>query len=79
MGYPGHIWTHGLEFAQRQAEIRRIYSGAPDAAQLLQNYKIDYAVVGPLERLELTVNEPFFLRFQKVGEVDGYRLYKISQ
>src|SRR6185369_1352961 len=25
MGYPGHIWTHGLEFLQREGEIKRIY------------------------------------------------------
>jgi hypothetical protein len=78
MGYPGHIWTHGLEFAQREAEIKRIYAGAPDAEQLLRNYKIDYAVVSPLERHALTVNEQFFLRYQKVGEVGEYRLYKIT-
>src|SRR6266850_6785 len=69
MGYPGHIWTHGLEFAQREAEIKRIYAGAPDAEQLLRNYKVDYVVVGPLEKNVLTVNEQFFLRYQKVGEV----------
>jgi hypothetical protein len=79
MGYPGHIWTHGLEFAQREAEIKRIYAGAPDAEQLMRNYKIDYAVVGPLERFTLPVNEQFFLRYQKVGEVGEYRLYKITQ
>ena len=78
MGYPGHIWTHGLEFAQREAEIKRIYAGAPDAEQLLRNYKVDYVVVGPLEKNVLTVNEQFFLRYQKVGEVGEYRLYKIT-
>ena len=77
MGYPGHIWTHGLEFAKRDAEIRRIYAGAPDAAKLLQDYGVDYAVVGPLER-GLSVNEAFFARFQKVGQVGEYRLYKIT-
>src|SRR5215212_75275 len=24
MGYPGHIWTHGLQFVQREGEIKRI-------------------------------------------------------
>ena len=35
MGYPGHIWTHGLEFAPRQADIRRIYAGGPEASRLM--------------------------------------------
>ncbi len=79
MGYPGHIWTHGLEFAQREAEIKRIYAGAPDADQLIRSYKIDYAVVGPLERIVMPVNDQFFSRYQKVGEVGEYRLYKTTQ
>ncbi len=78
MGYPGHIWTHGLEFAPREKDIRRIYAGAPDAEQLLRSYKIDYVVVGPLERLVMPVNEQFFSRFTKVGDVGGYQLYKIK-
>ena len=78
MGYPGHIWTHGLEFAERESDIKRLYSGAPDAEQILKGYDIDYAVVGPLEKLVMPVNEEFFSRFEKVGEVGGYQLYKIK-
>ena len=78
MGYPGHIWTHGLQFVQREAEIKRIYLGMPDADQLLRNYNIEYAVVGPHEQVVTPVNERFFSRFEKVGEVGEYRLYKIN-
>jgi hypothetical protein len=77
MGYPGHIWTHGLEFLQREGEIKRIYLGAPDADQLLRLHGVDYAVVGPHEKIVTQVNEAFFSRFQKVGEVGEYTLYKI--
>ena len=73
MGYPGHIWTHGLEFVQRESEIKRIYLGAPDADQLLRNYNIEYAVVGPHERIvTTTITNSSFTRFEKVGEVGGY-------
>jgi hypothetical protein len=77
MGYPGHVWTHGLEFAQRESEIKRVYAGAPDAVSILRKYGVDYAVVGPLEG-NLNLNQQFFFRFQLVGEVSGYRLYKIK-
>jgi len=77
MGYPGHIWTHGLEFVQRESEIKRIYLGSPDADQLLRNYNIEYAVVGPQEGIVTPYNETFFSRFEKVGEVGGYSLYKV--
>ena len=77
MGYPGHIWTHGLEFTRRESEIRRIYLGAPDAEQLIRNYDIQYLVVGPQEKMVSAVNELFFTRFEKVGEVGEYTLYKV--
>jgi hypothetical protein len=79
MGYPGHIWTHGLDYTQRESEIRRIYAGGSDAPLLLQKYGVQYAVVGPHERGLMTVNERFFSRFQLIGEVGGYRLYKITE
>jgi hypothetical protein len=78
MGYPGHVWTHGLEFGPRESEIRQVYSGAPNARAVLAKYGVSYAVVGPQER-NLNLNEPFFSQFQLAGEVGGYRLYKITQ
>jgi hypothetical protein len=79
MGYPGHIWTHGLEYAGRESEIRRVYAGAPDAGAILRRYGVAYAVVSPLERNIMNVNDRFFSEFEIVGEAGGYRLYKITQ
>ena len=79
LGYPGHVWTHGLEFAPRESEIRRVYAGAPDASAILRKYGVSYIVVSPLERNIMNVNEQFFSNFEIVGEVGGYRLYKITQ
>jgi len=78
MGYPGHIWTHGLDFVKRESDIKRLYAGSADAEQILNYYSVDYAVVGPLERLVMPVNDQFFSRHEKVGEVGGYQLYKIK-
>jgi hypothetical protein len=78
MGYPGHLWAHGLKYEQREADIKRIYEGAPEAPQLLKDYKIEYVIVGPLERSNLTVNDQFFESYHKVGELDGYQLYKVN-
>jgi hypothetical protein len=79
LGYPGHIWTHGLEFVPRETDIKRIYAGAPDAEGLLAKYGVEYAVVGQLERNQMPVNQSFFERYTKVGEVGGYSLYKITR
>lgn len=79
MGYPGHIWTHGLDFVQREGEIKRFFAGAPDANTLAGKYGITHAVVGPLERHNAQVNDQFFSRFMKTGETGEYRLYQIAQ
>lgn len=81
LGYPGHVWSHGIDYAPREAELKRIYTGAADAPMLIERAGIEYVVVGPLEREELrqrglVVNESFFARYRKVGEAGAYRLYK---
>jgi hypothetical protein len=78
MGYAGHLWSQGIDYAARDAEIRRIYAGAPDAESLLAREGVEYVVISPLERTSLTVNEQFFTRFKKVGETGAYRLYKVT-
>jgi len=79
MGYPGHIWTHGIDSGPREGDIKKIYAGAPDAAALLAKYGVDYVVVDPQERSVLTVNDAFFAGYPKVLTVGEYNLYKITR
>ena len=81
LGYPGHVWSHGIDNFPREADLKGIYSGSPAASGLIARDGIEYVVVGPLEREELKkygvmVNEAFFRQFTKVGEAGEYRLYK---
>ncbi|MCA1635910.1 MAG: hypothetical protein LC802_20020 [Acidobacteria bacterium] len=81
LGYPGHVWSHGIDYSGRESELKRIYSGAPDAGHLLSQNGVEYVVVGPLEEAEmkkyrLALNRPFLERYTKVGEAGEYRLYK---
>jgi hypothetical protein len=78
MGYPGHVWSHGLDAGPRAADIRRMYAGGPDARALLASYGIDYIVVGPQERMQMPIDDRVFDGFRKVGETDGYRLYQVG-
>jgi len=79
MGYPGHIWTHGLDFGPREQDIKQIYSGAPDAAALLAKYRVDYVVIGPQEISVVSPNIAFFAAYQEVANIGEYHLYKITQ
>jgi hypothetical protein len=78
MGYPGHIWTHGIDFGQRETDIKKIYSGSPDAASLLSKYGVDYVVIDPQEHSVMTVNTDFFSRYPEVMKIGEYHLYKIK-
>ncbi len=79
MGYPGHIWTHGIDSGPREADIKRIYEGGPDALALLAKYRVDYVVVDPQERSVMKVNDAFFNRFKEIVSVGDYHLYKVAQ
>jgi hypothetical protein len=79
LGYTGHVWSRGLPYAEREADIKRIYAGEADAAQLLDKYAIEYIVVSPIERSNLTVNDAFFERFTKVAEAGEYKLYEVAR
>jgi len=78
MGYPGHIWTHGIDFGPRETDIKKIYSGAPDAESLLSKYGVDYVVIDPQEHSVMTVNTDFFSRYPEVVKIGEYHLYKIK-
>ncbi|MGB7926367.1 MAG: hypothetical protein WCF57_24210, partial [Pyrinomonadaceae bacterium] len=77
MGYPGHIWTHGLDYKPRETDIKQMYDGSGE--HLLAQYGVEYVVISPFDESHLRVNESFFQRYTKVGEVGQYRLYKVTR
>ena len=79
MGYPGHIWTHGLEYGPREQEIKQIYAGSSNAAALLAKYGVDYVVIGPHEFSTEDPNVVFFSAYPEVAKVGDYHLYKITK
>ena len=84
LGYTGHVFSRGLPYVDRESDIRRIYAGDADADQLLSRYGIQYIVVSPLERdyqaaNNLTVNDAYFQRFNKIAEAGEYELYEVTR
>jgi hypothetical protein len=77
MGFTGHLVSHGIDITERENVLRRIYSGTPDAADLIQKYGIDYVMVGKQEHDTVDVNEAFFQRFPIAAAAGSYRLYKV--
>ncbi|HEX6278631.1 MAG TPA: hypothetical protein VFZ49_01330 [Pyrinomonadaceae bacterium] len=77
MRYPGHLSSHGIDYRQREEDVKRMYRGGPDATELLEKYGIEYVVISPEER-SLGPNEAFFSRFPIVAQSGDYRVHKIK-
>jgi hypothetical protein len=79
LGFPGWIWSRGLDSSQRENDIRRMYAGDADATALLERYHVDYAIVGPQERALMPVNEKFWSRYPLMSHIGDYQLYKVER
>lgn len=79
MRYPGHLASYGIDYGQREKDLRAIYSGGASADLLLRKNSIDLVLVSPEEsRDDLTINSAFFQKYPLVAEFGQYRVYKTS-
>jgi len=79
LGYPGWMWSRGLDYTQRNTDIQRIYSGEPNADALLRQYNVDYVLMGPAEYAAFNINEQFWQQHEKWWQAGAYRIYQIHQ
>jgi hypothetical protein len=78
LGYPGWMWSRGLDVSQRQAEIERMYAGAPDAGALLRRYRVEYVLIGPEELNAMKANNEFWSHDSLLQQIGEYRLYRTN-
>jgi hypothetical protein len=76
LGYAGWMWSRGLDYSRRSDDIRRIYSGGPDADALLRRYGVDYVLIGPSELASFKVNEQFWSQYARLSQSGAYRVYQ---
>ncbi|HEX8190941.1 MAG TPA: hypothetical protein VF586_21455, partial [Pyrinomonadaceae bacterium] len=73
------LWGHGHEFRAREADVRRMYAGAPEALELLKHYGVDYVYLGEAERRDLRADARFFDdNFPAVYRAGGVAIYRVS-
>ena len=78
MRYPGHLGSHGIDYGQRESDVKQIYQGGPGAPALLEMYGVQYVIISPEERNKGGVNERFFSRYPVAAESGQYRVFKIK-
>ncbi|QQS46084.1 MAG: hypothetical protein IPM66_19535 [Acidobacteriota bacterium] len=80
MGYPGHLWTHGIDYSAREQEVKTAFQGGAGGLEAMNRLKVDYLLIGPYERAMMQANERFYENlFQVIIEEGDYRLYRIDR
>jgi len=79
MRYIGHLSSYGIDYEQRERDVKTIYEGAEEAESLLQKYGIEYVLVSPEERNSLAVDENYFEKFPVAAEAGEYRVYRVKK
>jgi hypothetical protein len=79
MGYPGHLWTHGIDYSSRERDTRLIFQGGAPSKELIAKYKVDYVLVGPIERRLFPSTEMALSpEYPVVFDHAGYRLFRVK-
>ena len=78
MRYIGHLSSYGINFMEREGDVKKIYLGDTVADSLLTKYNIDYVMVSPEEKGALRANEEYFKKYPVVAESGQYKVYKVK-
>lgn len=80
LGYPGWLWTHGINYQEREIAVRNILSGSDLAKNLLKKHQIDFVLIDPRElgNYYKNYNDNFFKKnYPLVFQLDDIKIYKI--
>lgn len=78
MGYPGVLWAQGIDYAQRERDLRAIYALASDMPALVSRYDVTYVVIGPNEQQQLGANlAGYRARYPLVLHTANYEIFKV--
>ncbi len=80
LGYPGWLWTHGIDYSQRYEDVKSIFLGEDLAKTLLKKYQIDFVMIGRREKEEYNLlNQGFFdQNYPVVFQSPGIKIYKVK-
>ena len=80
MGYPGWLWSQGIDYADREREVDEIFAGGPRARALLERYGVDYLVVGPIERQRYGADrDAWRARYPLAIETSSWDVLRVSR
>jgi uncharacterized membrane protein len=78
VGYPGWLWTRGINYQEREASLRNFYQNPSRSGELLKDFPIKYVLFDNTVKYDFNAQKYIFDQtFNKVFEAGDYVLYKI--
>jgi hypothetical protein len=81
MGYRGWLWTHGINYTEKERDILVIYHAEVGYENLLVKYGINYILLEKNKTNDLGINYGYYMtqsKFQPIYESDNYMLFKVG-
>jgi len=79
MRYPGHLFSYGIDYKEREEDVRHILSGGNLSQELIEKYGIDYILVTEQERSAPDFNEAYLSNYRLVISKGASRVYKTER
>ena len=79
MRYTGHLFSYGIDYKEREADVKAIYQGTASADAALKKYDVSYILLGPQEMMVegLDPNLDYLRRFPVAIESGDYKLLRV--
>jgi uncharacterized membrane protein len=79
MGYPGWLWSQGIDYHPRERDLRAILRLEPEAPALLRRYGVGYVVIGPREQVDYGADpDAWRARYKSVIRTATYEVFATS-
>ncbi len=79
MGFRGWLWTYGINYQEREADMRQMFAGGDMARDLLAKYSVDYVIIDNGAIQNFGAQENYFQQtFPIVFDNPSYRVYQVN-
>ncbi|MBW0000976.1 MAG: hypothetical protein JO015_17930 [Verrucomicrobia bacterium] len=80
MGFPGHLWSHGLDYRSTEIDLNSFMAGSPEWRQIAQRLRIDYLFWGNFEQREYPQStRPWEKECPVIAEGDWGRVFAVRK
>lgn len=81
MGYRGWLWTHGIDYRQREADVINMYEGNDKSLDLIKKYGVDYVLIEQDKISDFHINQGFFIsnpeQFSLAYQSPNYLVFEV--